>query len=94
MRQDIVNVVNKLAKESGSLDFELKKAYQIIFNTMKETKKRVTKMKICLVNGCIFIDGNIKGRVVPMPMFKNGYDEVVYAIEEKILVRQENYLEV
>ena len=39
MRQDIVNVANKLAKESGSLDFELKKAYQIIFNTMKETQK-------------------------------------------------------
>ena len=44
MRQDIVNVVNKLAKESGSLNFELTKAYELIFDEMKETKKRVTKM--------------------------------------------------
>ncbi len=44
MRQDIVNVVNKLAKESGSLNLELTKAYELIFDEMKETKKRVTKM--------------------------------------------------
>ena len=50
MRQDIANVVNKLSKESGSLNFEVTKAYELIFDEMKETEKCVTKMKICLVN--------------------------------------------
>ena len=91
MRQDIVNVVNKLAKESGSLDFELTKAYELIFKEMKETKKRVTKMKICLVNGCIFIDGNVKGRVVPLikPFCKE--DPMADYYENRIYERQENY---
>ena len=91
MRQDIVNVVNKLAKESGSLDFELTKAYELIFDEMKEAKKRVTKMKICLVNGCIFIDGKIKGRVVPLikPFCKE--DPMADYCENRIYERQENY---
>lgn len=91
MRQDIVNVVNKLAKESGSLDFELKKAYQIIFDAMKETQKHISKMNIQMNNGCIFIDGNIKGRVVPLikPFCKE--DPMADYYENRIYERQENY---
>lgn len=91
MRQDIANVVNKLSKESGSLNFEVTKAYELIFDEMKETKKCVTKMKICLVNGCISIDGNIKGRVVPLikPFCKE--DPMADYYENRIYERQENY---
>lgn len=91
MRKDIVNVINKLSKESGSLNFDLTKAYDLIFNEMKETKKPVTKMKICLVNGCIFIDENIKGRVDPLirPFMMN--DPIADFYENKIYERQENY---
>jgi hypothetical protein len=91
MRQDIVYIVNKLAKESGSLDFELKKAYQIIFNTMKETQKHISKMNIQMNNGCIFIDGKLKGRVVPLlkPFCKE--DPVADYYENRIYQRQENY---
>lgn len=91
MRQDIVNVVNKLAKESGSLDFELKKAYQIIFDAMKETQKHISKMNIQMNNGCIFIDGNIKGRVIPLikPFCKE--DPIADYYENRICERQENY---
>lgn len=91
MRQDIVNVVNKLSKESGSLNFELTKAYELIFDEMRETKKRVSNMKICLVNGCIFIDGNIKGRVEPLirPFMIN--DPIADFYENKIYERHENY---
>lgn len=91
MRQDIINVVNKLSKESKSLDFELKKAYQIIFNTMKETQKRVSKMKIELNNGCIFIDGKIKGRVEPLVKPFMIDDPIADYYENKIYDRQENY---
>lgn len=91
MRQDIVNVVNKLSKESGSLNFDLTKAYELIFDEMRETKKRVSNMKICLVNGCIFIDGNIKGCVEPLirPFMIN--DPIADFYENKIYERQENY---
>lgn len=91
MRQDIVNVVNKLSKESESLNFDLTKAYELIFDEMKETKKPVANMKICLVNGCISIDGNIKGRVDPLirPFMMN--DPIADFYENKIYERQENY---
>lgn len=91
MRQDIVNVVNKLAKGSGSLDFELKKAYQIIFNTMKETQKHISKMNIQMNNGCIFIDGKIKERVVPIVKPFMIDDPIADYYENKIYDRQENY---
>ena len=91
MRQDIVYIVNKLAKESGSLDFELKKAYQIIFNTMKETQKHISKMNIQMNNGCIFIDGKLKGRVVPLLKPFCQEDPVADYYENRIYQRQENY---
>lgn len=91
MRQDIVNVVNKLSKESGSLNFDLIKAYELIFDEMRETKKRVSNMKIYLVNGCIFIDGNIKGRVVPLIKPFNREMLVADFYENKIYESQENY---
>lgn len=88
-RQDITNVVNKLAKESGSLDFELIKAYQIIFDEMKKNKKRVSNMEICLANGCIFIDGKYKDRVEPLirPFMIDAPIADYY--ENKILARAE-----
>ena len=48
-------------------------------------------LKICLVNGCIFIDGNIKGRVIPLikPFCKE--DPMADYYENRIYERQENY---
>ncbi len=91
MRQDIINIVNKLSEESGSLDFELKEAYQIIFDVMKETRKRISKMKIQLNNGCIFIDGKYKGRVVPLVRPFMISDPIADYYENKIYDRQESY---
>lgn len=88
-RQAIVNAVNKLSEESGSLDFEITKAYNLILDYQKESRKAVFKMALELKNGVLYIDGILKGRVVPLikPFYKE--DPVADYYENKILARSE-----
>lgn len=91
MRQAIVNAVNRLAEESGSLDFELMEAYKLISDYQKESKKAIFKMVIELKNGLLCIDGKPKGRIVPIlkPFIREMHEADYY--ENKIYERQENY---
>lgn len=91
MRQAIVNAVNGLAKESGSLDFELMEAYKLISDYQKESKKAIFKMVIELKNGLLCIDGKPKGRVVPLIKPLNREMPGADYYENKILAIQENY---
>lgn len=87
MRQSIVNEINKLAEESGSLDFDLMEAYKIISDYQKESKKAIFKMVIELKNGLLYIDGKPKGRIVPLlKPFNREMPEANY-YENKILSR-------
>ena len=85
MRKDIINIVNKVA-ESGGLDFELIKCYELVLNYCKKTKTRPSKNIYELNDGVLVINGlNIK-RVEPLPR-KMLFDEEIYYIEGKILAR-------
>ena len=84
MRQDIVNKVNRLSKASGTLNIDVLKMYNLIFNYCKLNKKQPSKVECSLSNGVLVIDGNNIERVAPLPP-KCIFDEESYYIEGKIL---------
>lgn len=63
MRQDIVNKVNRLSKASGTLNIDVLKMYDLIFNYCKVNHKRPSKVECSLNNGVLVIDGNNVERV-------------------------------
>ena len=66
MRQDIVNKVNRLSKASGTLNIDVLKMYDLIFNYCKDNHKSPSKVECRLNNGVLVIDGNTVERVVPL----------------------------
>ena len=66
MRQDIVNKVNRLSKASGTLNIDVLKMYDLIFNYCKVNHKSLSKVECSLNNGVLVIDGNNVERVVPL----------------------------
>ena len=66
MRQDIVNKVNRLSKASGTLNIDVLKMYDLIFNYCKINHKRPSKVECSLNNGVLVIDGNNVERVVSL----------------------------
>lgn len=87
MRQDIVNIVNELAKK-GSLDFELKTTYDLILNYCKANKTSPSSNTYDLNNGVLVINGVNIERVQPLKKVK--FDEQAYYWEGRILARQES----
>ena len=85
MRKDIINIVNKVA-ESGGLNFELTRCYELILDYCKKTKTRQSKNIYELNNGVLVINGLNIERVEPLS-HKVPFDEEVYYIEGKILAR-------
>ena len=66
MRQDIVNKVNRLSKASGTLNIDVLKMYDLIFNYCKVNNKQPSKVECSLNNGILVIDGNNIERVAPL----------------------------
>lgn len=66
MRQDIVNKVNRLSKASRTLNIDVLKMYDLIFNYCKINHKRPSKVECSLNNGVLVIDGNNIERVEPL----------------------------
>ena len=66
MRQDIVNKVNRLSKTSRTLNIDVLKMYDLIFNYCKKSKKNPSKVECSLNNGVLVIDGNNIERVAPL----------------------------
>lgn len=90
MRQDVVKRINKLCRESDGIDIDVILMYEIIFNHMKETQTPVSKLKLELINGLLFIDGLPKERVAPLnrgPRIECGPEADYY--ENLILARDE-----
>ncbi len=88
MRNDITNIVNKLAENRG-LDFELTKCYELILNYCKMTHTRPTKNTYQINNGVLVINNSTIERVEPL--HKVLFDEEAYYLEGKILARAELY---
>lgn len=87
MRQDIVNKVNRLSKTSGTLNIDVLKMYELIFNYCKKNKKNPSKVECSLNNGVLVIDGNNIERVVPLVRpFMVDMSEADY-YENKILAK-------
>lgn len=86
MRKDIVNIVNRLA-EGESLDFDLMKTYNFIFNYCKENSTRPAKNTYTIISGCLFINDLIIGRVQPLPQVFADEKSLYY--EGLILARSE-----
>jgi len=85
MRRDIVNRINKLCKEVD-IDVDVMLMYDIIFSHMKEKQTPVSKLKIELINGLLFIDGVPKERVALLSTVE--YSEEVDYYENLILERE------
>ena len=66
MRQDIVNKVNRLSKSSRTLNIDVLKMYNLIFDYCKKNKKSPSKVECSLNNGVLVIDGNNIERVTPL----------------------------
>lgn len=66
MRQDIVNKVNALSESSKTLNIDVLKMYDLIFNYCKKSKKSPSKVECSLNNGVLVIDGNNVERVAPL----------------------------
>ena len=66
MRQDIVNKVNALSESNKTLNIDVLKMYNLIFDYCKENKKRPSKVECSLNNGVLVIDGNNIERVAPL----------------------------
>ena len=91
MRKDIVSKVNRLSKTSGTLNIDVLKMYDLIFNYCKKNKKSPSKVECSLNNGVLVIDGNNIERVVPLvrPFMINSPEADYY--ENRILARAETY---
>lgn len=66
MRQDIVNKVNALSESSKTLNIDVLKMYNLIFDYCKKNKKSPSKVECSLNNGVLIIDGNNIERVAPL----------------------------
>ena len=66
MRQDIVNKVNALSESNKTLNIDVLKMYNLIFNYCKVNHKSPSKVECSLNNGVLVIDGNNVERVVPL----------------------------
>ena len=91
MRQDIINKVNRLSKASGTLNIDVLKMYDLIFNYCKVNHKSPSKVECSLNNGVLVIDGNNVERVVPLvsPFMVENPEADYY--ENRILARSETY---
>ena len=91
MRQDIVNKVNELSEASGSLEINVLKMYNLIFDYCK--KNQIAPSKICctLNNGVLVINGKNIERVSPLvrPFMIDSIKADYY--ENRILARTETY---
>ena len=93
MRQDIINKVNRLSKASGTLNIDVLKMYDLIFNYCKKNKKNPSKVECSLNNGILVIDGNNIERVTPLvrPFMVENPEADYY--ENRILARAGLYEE-
>ena len=66
MRQDIVNKVNALSESSKTLNIDVLKMYNLIFDYCKKNKKSPSKVECSLNNGVLVIDGNNIERITPL----------------------------
>ena len=91
MRQDIVNKVNALSESSKTLNIDVLKMYNLIFDYCKENKKNPSKVECSLNNGVLVIDGNNIERVAPLvrPFMIDNLEADYY--ENRILARSETY---
>ena len=91
MRQDIVNKVNALSESSKTLNIDVLKMYNLIFDYCKENKKSPSKVECSLNNGVLVIDGNNIERVAPLirPFMIDSPKADYY--ENRILARSETY---
>ena len=91
MRQDIVNKVNRLSKSSKTLNIDVLKMYNLIFDYCKKNKKSPSKVECSLNNGVLVIDGNNIERVAPLirPFMIDSPEADYY--ENRILARAETY---
>ena len=91
MRQDIVNKVNALSESSKTLNIDVLKMYNLIFDYCKKNKKSPSKVECSLNNGVLVIDGNNIERVSPLirPFMIDSPEADYY--ENRILARSETY---
>ena len=91
MRQDIVNKVNALSESNKTLNIDVLKMYNLIFDYCKENKKNPSKVECSLNNGVLVIDGNNIERVAPLvrPFMIDNLEADYY--ENRILARSETY---
>ena len=91
MRQDIVNKVNALSESNKTLNIDVLKMYNLIFDYCKENKKNPSKVEWSLNNGVLVIDGNNIERVAPLvrPFMIDNLEADYY--ENRILARSETY---
>ena len=91
MRQDIVNKVNALSESSRTLNIDVLKMYNLIFDYCKKNKKSPSKVECSLNNGVLVIDGNNIERVAPLirPFMIDSPEADYY--ENRILARAETY---
>ena len=91
MRQDIVNKVNTLSESSKTLNIDVLKMYNLIFDYCKKNKKSPSKVECSLNNGVLVIDGNNIERVAPLirPFMIDSPEADYY--ENRILARAETY---
>ena len=91
MRQDIVNKVNALSESSKTLNIDVLKMYNLIFDYCKKNKKSPSKVECSLNNGVLVIDGNNIERVAPLirPFMIDSPEADYY--ENRILARAETY---
>ena len=91
MRQDIVNKVNALSESSKTLNIDVLKMYNLIFDYCKKNKKSPSKVECSLNNGVLVIDGNNIERVAPLirPFVIDSPEADYY--ENRILARAETY---
>lgn len=82
MRQDIVKIVNALARdENATLDIDVLLMYDLIFNYCKEHKIAPTKNIYAFDNGVLVINGKHIDRVQPLIRPFNTFDERSYYYE-------------
>lgn len=91
MRKDIVNIVNRLSEASGSVEIDLFKMYNLIFEYCKNKKIAPSKVCCALNNGVLVIDEKNIERVSPLvrPFMINCIETDYY--ENRILARAETY---
>lgn len=95
MRANVVRVVNELASH-GSLDFDLKEAYDLVSKWLSKNKTAAYKCKFELEDGYIYaevLDGwhaREKLGLVDFPFTRKvPFDEYVYYMEGKCLAKGE-----